>query len=430
MLKSKKNLLCIVFILFCDKAFSSQSPILFLTIDSLRPDKISCYGFEKKTTPNIDKLCDQAFVFLNAYASAGWTSPSLVSIFSSLYPTTHGIEVRGLVLNSKIKTPIKILNEKGWKTYGEHSEGDTIGNIGFYPTKGTITKFLEEIKDENFFVWYHIRTPHLPYDPPEEYIREFLNGLTADQEKIRIIREKKMIVKGKDNIEFTDTEKKFVEVLYEADVKYLDSQIGEVIEKLKELGIFDKTIVVLTADHGEELFEHGWIGHASTSLDGHLYNEIIKIPLIIRTPDIKKRTYIQTPVSHVDIMPILFSMLGIKEKFLTDSGVIKVSKSNISKKDNVIFSSTSPCGWQCKEDEKWKRIYVIQEKNWKLIYYNYDGNKPKERFELFKLPDEKNDLSQENPEKLSYMVKKLFETIGEHKAKQALFQPEVYIEKK
>lgn len=421
------SILCIVGETFASQEFKK---ILFLTIDSLRPDKITCYGFKKKTTPNIEKLCDQGLVFLNAYASAGWTSPSLVSIFSSLHPTTHGVEVRGLVLNSKIKTPIKTLQKNGWKTYGEHAGGDTIGNLGFYPTEGTILEFLEKIKDENFLVWYHIRTPHLPYNPPEEYVRVFSGELTGNAEKLKIVREKKMIVKGKDTLEFTEAEKRFTEILYEADVKYLDSQIGQIIEKLNELNIWNETIVVLTSDHGEELFEHGWIGHASTSLDGHLYNEILKIPFIIRIPDIKKRTYVDTPVSHIDIMPILFSILGLKYDFPTDSRVNNASKSLISKEDEVIFSSTSPCGWQCKDEEKWKRIYVLQEGNLKLIYYNYEGNIPKDRFELFEIPDEMKDLSQKHRDKFLHMIKKMFEIIGESKAKKAIFPPEIYEEKK
>ena len=119
--------------------------VLFLTIDTLRADFLSCYGYHKKTSPNIDSLCEEAILFKNFYAVSGWTSPTLVSIFSSLFPSTHGVEVRGYVLNSNIKTPIEVLKDNGWKTYAEHWTGDTIGNLGFDFSGNNIFEFLEKI---------------------------------------------------------------------------------------------------------------------------------------------------------------------------------------------------------------------------------------------------------------------------------------------
>ncbi|MDW8086625.1 MAG: sulfatase [Candidatus Calescibacterium sp.] len=405
--------------------------MLFLTIDSLRPDKLSCYGFRKKTSPNIDKICDEALVFTNAYASAAWTSTSLVSIFSSLHPTTHGIEVRGFVLNRNIKTPVESLSEKGWRTYGQHASGDTIGNLGFYPTQGTIIEFLEKVKNERFFVWYHLRTTHLPYNPPDNYITDFSEGTTANFEKLKPIREKKMIVKGRDTLDLSDEDKKFVEILYEANIKKQDDEIEHIINKMKELGLWEKTIIVITSDHGEELFEHGWIGHASTSLDGNLYNEVLKIPLIVRVPGIKKK-YVRDPVSQIDIMPILFGILEIKQDFDTDSEIVDIKFDykdfRIKKRSSIIFASTSPCGWQCKEEEKWKRIFTIIDGKWKLIHYNYEQNKAKDRFELFYLPDEKENLVSKNKKIFSEMVSKLFEMVSRSKVKYNQNPPEVYTE--
>lgn len=406
--------------------------ILFITVDSLRADKLSCYGFRKKTSPSIDKLCEEGIVFSNAYASSGWTSPSLVSIFSSLHPTSHGIEVRGFVLNRNIRTPVEILAEKGWRTYGQHASGDTIGNIGFQQADGDVKDFLEKIKDEKFFAWYHLRTPHLPYDPPEEYVLQFSEGLTADLGKLQPLREKKMIVKDKDVLEIGDRERKFTEILYEADVRYQDDEIKQIIETLMRLNLWNRTIVVLTSDHGEELFEHGWVGHASTSLDGNLYEEILRIPLIIRFPGMKKRAVVRTPVTHVDIMPILFLLLGMKPEFETDSDVVDVRFSpqtgeiEVTRGSEFIFASSTPCGWQCKDEDKWKRIYVVQEGRWKLVYRNYRGSRAHEEFELFLLPDEKHNMAARNPERLSHMMEILFKVLKKSKFRQALFPPEVY----
>lgn len=415
-----------------DKQLCDELNILFLTIDSLRPDKLSCYYYGKRTSPNIDRLCDEGLVFLNAYASSGWTSPSLVSIFSSLLPTTHGVEVRGFVLNSRMKTPVELISEKGWKAYGQHASGDTIGNLGFLPAGGTLEEFLEKVRNEKFFVWYHLRTPHLPYNPPQRYIVEFGGSVTVSIDKIKPLMEKKMIVKGVEEMELTEHEREFVRTLYEADVRAQDDEIGLIVEKLRQLGLWKKTVIVLTSDHGEELFEHGWVGHASTSLDGHLYTEILKIPLIIRLPGLKRRIDVQTPVSHIDIMPMLFGILGLKPDFLTDSDVAEVrldltkGSFEVRRRTNVIFSSTSPCGWQCKENEKWKRIYAIQEGNWKLVYYNYDGDRVQDRFELFHLPNESENVVVQNVQRFHYMVDKMFQVLSNSKKKKLLFPPETF----
>jgi arylsulfatase A-like enzyme len=192
--------------------------------------------------------------------------------------------------------------------------------------------------------------------------------------------------------------------------------------------------LVITADHGEELFEHGWVGHASTSRDSGLYQEIMKIPCIIRVPGIK-RYEVETPASSVDVMPTLFEILGLRDKikeFPSDGERLisfdrkkKRIKTLVRDKSRTIFASTSPCGWQCKENEKWKRVYVIQEGEWKLIYYNYKGDSYEDRFELFKLPDESKNLALEEKEVFRYMVEKLFRKIAETKIKsQELGGPE------
>jgi arylsulfatase A-like enzyme len=408
-----------------NKVFAEQKryKVLFLTIDSLRADFLSCYGYHKKTSPNIDNLCEEAILFKNFYAVSGWTSPTLVSIFSSLLPSTHGVEVRGYVLNSNIKTPVEVLKDNGWKTYAEHWTGDTIGNLGFDFSGNNIFEFLDKHKDEDFFVWFHLRGPHLPYS----YLKEFSGDLTADFERIKIFLERKTIYKEEFDLSYlTEKEKDFIRTLYEADIKLQDDEIGKIVEHLKNLGIWDEVILVITADHGEELFEHGWVGHASTSRDSGLYQEIMKIPCIIRIPGIK-RYEVETPASSVDIMPTLFEILGLGDQikeFSSDGERLisfdqkkKKVKVLVKDKNRTIFASTSPCGWQCKESEKWKRVFVIQEGEWKLIYYNYKGDSYEDRFELFKLPDESKNLALEEKKMFRYMVEKLFRKISETKIK-------------
>ncbi len=404
------------------------------------------------TSPNMDKLAEEGIVFSDVYSVSGWTSPSLVSIFSSLFPQSHCVEVRGFMLSNSWQTPVEILKEYGWKTYAEHWTGDTIGNLGFSFAGTDIAKFLEEHKDETFFVWFHLRGPHLPYNPPEEYIREFSEGLTVNIEKIKPFLTEKIIRKDNPANQFlrelTEEEKNFVISLYEGEIRAQDDEVGKIMDKLKELGLWDKTIVVITADHGEELFEHGWVGHGSTTLDSTLYEEIVKIPLIIRIPGFR-RHYIDIKIRSVDIMPILFDILGIEDKrigLLDGVSPVNIKKKSVvvseawkkrrknrekdgekdkdKDKDTPIFASTSPCGWQCTPERKWQRAYMLIEEGWKLIYYNYDDLGIAERFELFKLPDEQTNIAYNEKDKLKKLGQRMFEIISEGKLKCFLNPPE------
>ncbi len=405
--------------------------ILFITIDSLRPDKLSCYGSSKKTSPNIDSLAEEGIVFTNAWANSGWTSPSLVSIFSALFPTSHGVETRGFVISESFITPVEILQKYKYNTYAEHWTGDTIGNLGFQFGGTSVIEFLEKHKQENFFAWFHLRGPHLPYNPPEEYVREFAQNLTVGLERVRPILEKKIIERNKYEFQLSAEEISFIHALYEAEVRLQDEEIGGIISKLKELDLWERTIIVITADHGEELFEHGWIGHASTSLDSPLYLEILKIPLIVRIPGFRKKV-IDYPVMQVDIMPILFEIIGIEipvdtQRIYDGFSPIRFEGGKVRLKRGIpkrryIFASSSPCGWQCKKDEMWKRIYAVSDGEYKLMYYNYTGKTTLPRFELLYIPQNVENQEMVNQEKFSELLNKLSEFIINSKSKNFLFK--------
>ena len=398
----------------------SDFNVLFLTIDSLRPDHLSCYGYYRKTSPNIDKIASEGVVFFNAWANSGWTSPSLVSIFTAMFPTSHGVEVRGRVFSPRLTTPVEVLAEAGWRTYAKHWTGDTIGNLGFHEWNKDIFTFLEEKKDEKWFAWFHLRGPHLPYNPPPKYSKLFVGKLTADVQKIRSILSKPIVFKEKEKLELTEEEKQFVIALYDAEIRAQDEFLGKIIQKLKELELWRKTIIVITSDHGEELFEHGWVGHASTSRQSSLYNEIVRIPLIIRIPGISRiNSYITA--QQIDILPTLLEILGVQRFydffFLIPLFEIKGRKFVFKRKSvPVVFASTSPCGWQCRKEEKWKRIWMLVRGEWKILY-TLGGT-----FELYRLPDEKTNLFSKEKDIAIFMARELFSKVAETQSKSQMLR--------
>ena len=181
--------------------------IVLITIDCLRADHLSCYGYERKTSPNIDNIAAQGIIFKNATSPSSWTVPSMVSLFTSLYPSNHGI-VRGLgwggkrevqkqdAISDKLTTLPEILKEKGYTTFGVASNIHLGERLGFArgfdyfkclsylpapPVNQTIYAWEEEIKNaEKFFLWVHYIDPHDPYYPRKPWIDDYTKALPPE----------------------------------------------------------------------------------------------------------------------------------------------------------------------------------------------------------------------------------------------------------
>ena len=271
--------------------------ILLFTIDACRPDHFGCYGYNRNTTPNIDKLAREGVLFTQAFSQSAWTTPGMISIFTSLYPPAHGVDAKDRTLKDDILTLPKVLKKNGYvvpvlpkfvdiPNYW-HLGFEVVDKEQFQAEEGEdLLKLLEAYKDQRFFIWYHYHGLHLPYNPKNPYDKIFqediISGISADSEAVSVVK-KKSVIKN-NSINFDNADKKVIVALYDGQARQLDDYIGQLTGKMKEWGILDNTVIIITSDHGEELFEHGFIGHASTSLNAKLYDEIIHIPLIIWRP--------------------------------------------------------------------------------------------------------------------------------------------------
>ena len=277
--------------------------VLLFTLDTTRADHIGCYGYPNVRTPNIDGLAADGFLFKNATAQAPLTLPSHSSIFTGTYPFIHGVKDNGgFYLEPEKVTLAELLKQKGWTTsafvgafvldsrWGLNQGFDHYyDNFDFAKYKkisldsvqregGEVIKaFFDWFKtngDRRFFSWIHLYDPHTPYEPPEPYKSEYSGRPWG---------------------------------LYDGEIAYVDSLIGKVLESLREKGVLDKTIIVIAADHGESLGEHGESSHAF-----FIYDSTVSVPLILKLPgsNLKPKT-IDAQVELVDIMPTLLDLLGI-----------------------------------------------------------------------------------------------------------------------
>ena len=310
-----------IILLYKTFLITDRPNIILISIDTLRQDHVGVYGYERNTTPVLDKIASEGVVFKNSYSTAPWTLPSHMSMFTGLPPSVHMVDIDDRSLDSKKDILTEILNSSGYVTGGFFSAIYLKGEYGFsrgfdlYSNEikkdsDTITdkalEWIEERKQSEFFLFLHYFDVHWPYRPPVKYAEKF--GVDTSQK--RWFRYGKLMFLRN----FTDpsvkmgekTRKKVID-LYDAEIYRIDASIGRLIAYLKEKKLYDKTIIMVTSDHGEEFKEHGSFGHFH-----QLYSELINVPLIIRFPKIIPGGVVsEIPVSSVDISSILLDMASI-----------------------------------------------------------------------------------------------------------------------
>jgi len=291
--------ICISCVLFFYPFNSSRQirNILLISIDTCRADYLSCYGYSRKTTPNIDAVAAEGFLFENVISPVPMTLPAHCSMLTGTTPLHHGIHDNiGYKLGPSNITLAEILSENGYKTaavigsfvldsqfglkqgfdsyYDRFEEKVTTGR--FLERKGQeVSRFgidwLGENYNEPFFLFLHYYDPHFRYEPPEPFASSFKDDL------------------------------------YAGEIAYTDHCVGQVIQKLKKLGIYDSTLLIITSDHGEMLGEHGEIEHGY-----FIYQSAIKVPLIIKLAGRSKPQKINRLASLNDIVPTICGLLGIR----------------------------------------------------------------------------------------------------------------------
>ena len=286
-----------------------------------------------------------------------------------------------------------------------------------------LLKLLEAYKDQRFFIWYHYHGLHLPYNPQNPYDKIFqediFSDISADTEAISVVK-KKSVIKN-NSVNFNSTDRKIVVALYDGQVKQLDDYMGQLTEKMKKWGILDNTVIIITSDHGEELFEHGFVGHASTSLNAKLHDEIIHIPLIIWWPKKVKHRVVDELAQQIDIMPTILDMLGLPpSEGLQGYSLLPSIQDKSANNLRPVFCETILGGYQSTKEMEEIRLRCIRTKEWKLIYTNTptrnvsSGGLDDGKYELYNLsndPKEERNIFENHPEVAKELKKKLFQWI-------------------
>ena len=298
------------------KASPEKPNVVMIVIDTQRADALSTYSSSGASTPSIDRLANEGTVFENGYSAAPWTSPSTASLLTTLSPPAHGYHFHsvrhssggGTHLLDGLTTLPEVLQLSGWHTAGFSSNPlvsiatnfdqgfDHFEDFRWRRVEGGIMDgamaWLEENAGDRFFLYLHLVDPHDPYDPVEGV--ELEDARPEGFEGHSAV----LLMKGVKRNEEHDADHlravaDFTRALYDAEVEAMDTAIGELVRRIDELGLTDRTIFAITSDHGEEFLEHRLIGHTS-----QVYPESLHVPLILKGPGVARGERIETPVEN------------------------------------------------------------------------------------------------------------------------------------
>lgn len=302
--------------------------LILISIDTLRPDRLGAYGYDRDTSPNTDRLAREGVLFRQAISPSSWTLPAHASLFTGLLPHRHGAVRFGFStpLPQEVDTLAELLWDAGYDTAGFADGGFVTLELGFdqgfdvYGDPGLANRgkrrFTEIVaKAEDwlaagrplpFFLFLHTYEVHLPYQPPPPYDTMFAapgyTGLFAGG-----MSDAQFAAMLKSDDWIPNAALPQLEALYDGGIRSMDAALGELLALLDRQGLTDSTCVVLTSDHGEEFREHGSLFHRQAKL----YEENVRIPLIVRCPGrVPAGRVVEQPVSLIDLMPTLLELAG------------------------------------------------------------------------------------------------------------------------
>jgi len=295
--------------------------VVLIAVDTLRWDHVGSYGARREISPAMDRLAEEGIRFDRAFASAPWTMPSVATMLTGQFPSRHAATSFDRGLPEEVDTLAEVLGREGFATAGVISHTAIAAKHNFQQgfdvwledearghdhvsTEGVTRQAIEQLDlfaagEDPFFLFVHYFDPHYNYKRhPEVGFAPEKAGRLDGSELMRAIRDMQE--------ELTPEELDFVVALYDEEVRHTDDGIGRLLDHLDGLGLGEETIVVVTADHGEEFMGHGRLGHTRT-----LYDELVRVPLIVRMPGGGRGEVVAEPVSLVALMPTLLDYLGI-----------------------------------------------------------------------------------------------------------------------
>ena len=389
----------------------SQRPdnVILIVVDTLRADHLGFYGYDRPTSPGLDRWARQGVIFEQAFSTSPWTLPTFGSILTGLSPSEHGAGARAqdsgkrwkrAPLLESIPTLTDVLHDEGWQTAAivsnpflrEHF-GLARGFDSYDYERGRTAdavvdrslQTLDELQGGRFFLMIHLIDPHLPYRAPRGFRGRFSE--VDGGKEIGVSR--KEIIAELD--ELSESDRQRIVDRYDEEIAFVDQELSRFFEQLKTRGLFDNSLLIFTSDHGEELFEHGEFEH------GHaMYQELLRVPLVIWESSLEPGRQ-DAPFSLVDLPQTAYRAVR---------GEPALALSGVSHWDAIRAGRYAPKGPLLAENTLWtSEQKALIRWPYKLIIHEKSGQR--ELFDLSHDPLEKSDLSTEQSDLADRLEKAL-----------------------
>lgn len=395
--------------------------VILVVADALRADHLGVYGYERRSvSPNIDAIAARSQVYLRAISPAGWTVPSMASLFSGEYPQTHQVlrfidpsehgvfrdrievKIKMDALSPQFDTVAECFQRGGYNTVALLKSHVVNAGRGFEQgfdrfeiilkgpkADGTSGKHLadsaldylvarqSQAEPPPFFLYLHFMDTHIPYRPPEPYFSKYLDDSWETDQDGSYRQYQKFLAREETRAPQASPTADDIEMLtalYDGSIEFFDAQVGRIWDFLEDSGLTDNTIFVLTADHGEAFHEHGMVGHSG------VFQEHIHVPLLLWVPGLAQAT-LDSWVETIQVPPTLLRLSGLREQCAWRKEALMLGE---------VFEETSPTA----VFSEWGREHaIIDQRGFKLIVT------PEHEllFDLNSDPGEREDLLDDNP---------------------------------
>lgn len=323
-------------------SLAGRPNVLIILLDTVRADRLSCYGYDRPTTPVIDAVAAEGILYPNFYATSPWTVPSHASLFTGLYAVRHGATQEHLKLANRFTTMAEALADAGYRTWGASGnpfiswttnmiQGFRVEDFvdtwrpvmkryfeggGIHTNNAAFARFLEGADRERpFFAFINYMDAHTPYRPPEPYLSRFLRADIEPEAALKIggRRWTNFYIHGP----YPREELDILSDLYDGEIAHVDHLVGDLLEILRRDGRYENTVIVITSDHGEHLGENGLLEHVFG-----LYNTTVRVPLIVRLPDnMRAGETDERQGQLVDLYPTVLNLCGVDPSAFEHDGI-------------------------------------------------------------------------------------------------------------
>ncbi|HEX5067198.1 MAG TPA: sulfatase [Myxococcota bacterium] len=400
----------------CDARPGKPQNLVVISLDTLRADHLGVYGYERETSPQLDRWAERAFVFDNALSAANYTLASHQALFQSrtarvakdarLDGPTLAVMLKEQGFHTAAFTGGGMLTEihgfsRGFDSWDE-------GNQLLVDTVPKALAFLDEAAREGgrFYLFVHCVDVHLPYSPPAPYNRLFYPEYTGtvDGEGTRKLLSVRKIFEGTSHyVRFDDADRKKVVALYDGEIAKMDVDLAKLLGRIDAPDLRDDTLVVIVSDHGDEFWDHGSVLHAHT-----VFQELLHVPFLLRVPALEREArHIGERVSLLDVVPTVLELLALPQpKGLRGRSLVPLLHGETLPERPVFAEGFAV-------DSK---LQTVVDGPWKLIRDLDSGHVA--LFDLESDPQERNDLAPAQPQQVERLRQLLDGVLGRSREKQ------------